>query len=478
MCRTNRLSRDMHADIYCTMPFTVRTVVWYKVQTCPTISALCFYCRRRHLSIHVPPRRRSTAGSPLNPARTTHSPQDKHHPMPGNALADSSSTAHADPKQRTLGRSKTLGPASMLRATAGVPAAAPTATAATAVNAASVAIRQLPRVATPRDAGSPISLGIMHEDSLRSLFSSKAGSESCHSARLSSRHGTSPAGALSPGSQLCTSGSLSGVQQARQYGGDPQEQQQQQQPSEGLASGNRQPTFPRRHHAAAGSLTRLCSGSVLTPGACNTLRSFDGRAPGAGQPTVGNLSGPLQPKDVPWATILQDQQQEQHPSHPPPALGSSSHGHGIGSGAAVAPLAAALGGAPTPCEPPPATSLDQQQRGRGAERSRHDTGRLHRLAGAAPVLAAASAPLPRASPAVSAVLEVSKESFSHHMRRVASIARLLNTPPSGPLPQHTDFDWVYGLTGQAGSCFYMAPEVFLRQPYNCKVRARRQPQPV
>ncbi|PNW80124.1 hypothetical protein CHLRE_08g378950v5 [Chlamydomonas reinhardtii] len=38
----------------------------------------------------------------------------------------------------------------------------------------------------------------------------------------------------------------------------------------------------------------------------------------------------------------------------------------------------------------------------------------------------------------------------------------------GKLPEHEAFEWVYGLTGQAGSCFYMAPEVYLCQPYNEK----------
>eukprot|EP00198_Chlamydomonas_reinhardtii_P005022 XP_001694358.1 predicted protein [Chlamydomonas reinhardtii] len=36
------------------------------------------------------------------------------------------------------------------------------------------------------------------------------------------------------------------------------------------------------------------------------------------------------------------------------------------------------------------------------------------------------------------------------------------------LEEHEAFEWVYGLTGQAGSCFYMAPEVYLCQPYNEK----------
>ncbi len=389
-------------------------------------------------------------------------------------MANSRPTAHTDPRARTLGRSRTLCPGSMLRTTAAALAAAG-ATAATAADAAPVAIRPLAHLATQRGAGSPISLGLMHEDSLRSLFSSKADSEGCHSAPLSSRQGASPAGALSPGALLCTFGSLSSVQQATQEQQQHHYQQQQQQPG-GLASGNRHAAFPRRNRSAAGGLTRdagqLCPNGALSPGMCNPPRSFHGRALGARQSTVGRLSAPLQPEDVPWGTN-QHHQQEHRPSCPPHDLGSSRHGHGIGSGAAVAPLAAAVGGAAAPYEPKFTSALDQQQRDRGAERSRQDTGLLSNglaVPGAAPVLAAASAPLPRASPAVSAVLEVSKESFSHHMRRVGSIAKLLNAPPSGPLPQHTDFDWVYGLTGQAGSCFYMAPEVFLRQPYNCKVR--------
>lgn len=64
---------------------------------------------------------------------------------------------------------------------------------------------------------------------------------------------------------------------------------------------------------------------------------------------------------------------------------------------------------------------------------------------------------------------VEAESFAPLMRRVRSMTQLLDLPPDTcQLPEHDDFDWVYGLTGQAGSCMYMAPEVFLREPYNEK----------
>ncbi|PNH12221.1 Dual specificity protein kinase shkB [Tetrabaena socialis] len=67
-------------------------------------------------------------------------------------------------------------------------------------------------------------------------------------------------------------------------------------------------------------------------------------------------------------------------------------------------------------------------------------------------------------------LDVAPESLHQHMRSLKSITALLRDP-SGKLPDlpGRDMDWVYGLTGQAGSCCYMAPEVFLRQPYNAKV---------
>ncbi|KXZ55469.1 hypothetical protein GPECTOR_2g1018 [Gonium pectorale] len=64
-------------------------------------------------------------------------------------------------------------------------------------------------------------------------------------------------------------------------------------------------------------------------------------------------------------------------------------------------------------------------------------------------------------------VQVSADSLRQHMRRVSSMAALLNSP-SGALPEHSEFQWVFGLTGQAGSCMYMAPEVFMRQPYNAK----------
>ncbi|KXZ55470.1 hypothetical protein GPECTOR_2g1019 [Gonium pectorale] len=68
---------------------------------------------------------------------------------------------------------------------------------------------------------------------------------------------------------------------------------------------------------------------------------------------------------------------------------------------------------------------------------------------------------------IGTLIQASADSFRQHMRRVSSITSLLNSP-SGALPEHSEFQWVYGLTGQAGSCMYMAPEVFMRQPYNAK----------
>ncbi|KAG2489986.1 hypothetical protein HYH03_011615 [Edaphochlamys debaryana] len=53
------------------------------------------------------------------------------------------------------------------------------------------------------------------------------------------------------------------------------------------------------------------------------------------------------------------------------------------------------------------------------------------------------------------------------VRRLGSITSLLR-PASGVLPELEAFQWVYGLTGQAGSCMYMAPEVYARTPYNAK----------
>ncbi len=51
---------------------------------------------------------------------------------------------------------------------------------------------------------------------------------------------------------------------------------------------------------------------------------------------------------------------------------------------------------------------------------------------------------------------VEAESFAPLMRRVRSMTQLLDLPPNTcQLPEHDDFDWVYGLTGQAGSCMYM-----------------------
>ncbi|KAG2426461.1 hypothetical protein HXX76_011691 [Chlamydomonas incerta] len=84
---------------------------------------------------------------------------------------------------------------------------------------------------------------------------------------------------------------------------------------------------------------------------------------------------------------------------------------------------------------------------------------------APPRCSSSSANLPHVSQRIK--LE-SNESISSHMRRLGSITALLGAPASGKLPEHEAFDWVYGLTGQAGSCCYMAPEVFLQQPYNEK----------
>ncbi|KAG2498820.1 hypothetical protein HYH03_003013 [Edaphochlamys debaryana] len=56
--------------------------------------------------------------------------------------------------------------------------------------------------------------------------------------------------------------------------------------------------------------------------------------------------------------------------------------------------------------------------------------------------------------------------LSHYMRRVSSITKLLHSEGAGRLPEPNGFQWVYGLTGKAGSCMYMAPEVFRMEPYN------------
>ncbi|KAG2496619.1 hypothetical protein HYH03_005440 [Edaphochlamys debaryana] len=66
------------------------------------------------------------------------------------------------------------------------------------------------------------------------------------------------------------------------------------------------------------------------------------------------------------------------------------------------------------------------------------------------------------------VVEVPRSDLRSLMRRVGSMTALLSPSGNGRLPEHEAFQWVYGLTGQAGSCMYMAPEVFYRQPYNEK----------
>ncbi|KAG2489969.1 hypothetical protein HYH03_011598 [Edaphochlamys debaryana] len=85
-----------------------------------------------------------------------------------------------------------------------------------------------------------------------------------------------------------------------------------------------------------------------------------------------------------------------------------------------------------------------------------------------------TAPLPKlrlgglAAPPSRPSLQIDREgSFGAAWRRVGSMTKLLR-PASGVLPGHEAFQWVYGLTGQAGSCMYMAPEVHQRLPYNEK----------
>ncbi|GIL54873.1 hypothetical protein Vafri_10566, partial [Volvox africanus] len=61
------------------------------------------------------------------------------------------------------------------------------------------------------------------------------------------------------------------------------------------------------------------------------------------------------------------------------------------------------------------------------------------------------------------------ESLTRAMRRVGSLLRSLKLPSLPKFRRNSQFQWVYGLTGQAGSCMYMAPEVFRGEPYNEKV---------
>ncbi|GIM14536.1 hypothetical protein Vretimale_17447, partial [Volvox reticuliferus] len=64
------------------------------------------------------------------------------------------------------------------------------------------------------------------------------------------------------------------------------------------------------------------------------------------------------------------------------------------------------------------------------------------------------------------------ESLTRAMRRVGSLLRSLKLPSLPKFRRDSQFQWVYGLTGQAGSCMYMAPEVFRGEPYNEKVDGR------
>ncbi|GLC46571.1 hypothetical protein PLESTB_001619700 [Pleodorina starrii] len=81
----------------------------------------------------------------------------------------------------------------------------------------------------------------------------------------------------------------------------------------------------------------------------------------------------------------------------------------------------------------------------------------------------------RASPGLSSLLRPNlrelrhSESLSRAMRKVGSLLRSLNIPSLPKFRRDSSFQWVYGLTGQAGSCMYMAPEVFRGEPYNEKV---------
>ncbi|EFJ51215.1 hypothetical protein VOLCADRAFT_88073 [Volvox carteri f. nagariensis] len=56
-----------------------------------------------------------------------------------------------------------------------------------------------------------------------------------------------------------------------------------------------------------------------------------------------------------------------------------------------------------------------------------------------------------------------------HMRRIESIRALLRAPDGSQLPQQEGFEWVFGLTGHAGSFMYMPPEIYRGEPYNEKV---------
>ncbi len=58
-------------------------------------------------------------------------------------------------------------------------------------------------------------------------------------------------------------------------------------------------------------------------------------------------------------------------------------------------------------------------------------------------------------------------SFTSGLRRVHSVLSQFRHSELKQLRQ-SSFEWVFGLTGKAGSCMYMAPEVFRKLPYNEK----------
>ncbi|EFJ52663.1 hypothetical protein VOLCADRAFT_85869 [Volvox carteri f. nagariensis] len=62
---------------------------------------------------------------------------------------------------------------------------------------------------------------------------------------------------------------------------------------------------------------------------------------------------------------------------------------------------------------------------------------------------------------------VSAANLAVGLRNVGSLLRQLGKSELKPLRRH-EMEWVYGLTGKAGSLMYMAPEVFQHQPYNEK----------
>lgn len=58
--------------------------------------------------------------------------------------------------------------------------------------------------------------------------------------------------------------------------------------------------------------------------------------------------------------------------------------------------------------------------------------------------------------------------MAHGAQRVDSVLRTLNRTTLPKLHPQATMQWVYGLTGQAGSCMYMSPECYARLPYNEK----------